>query len=112
MKRIEFRTADDSAALNPYAGELGESGTLPQVGLLKNTGDVALSSIRLRVQNEAGLPGILSAVVNGVTLGDTDTEVLTSPLAVGATVPLLLTWTTPASILSGEDSAGIVGTVA
>jgi hypothetical protein len=50
--------------------------------------------------------------VNGVALDDTDKEVLTAPLDVGASVPVLLTWTTPASILSGEDSAAIVGTVA
>lgn len=112
MKRIDWRAADDSAALNPYAGELGESGTLTQSGLLKNTGDVVLSSVRLRVENEPGLPGTLSATVNGVTLDGTDQEVLTVPLAVGASVPVLLTWTTPASILTGEDSASVVGTVA
>lgn len=112
MKRIELRTADDTAALNPYAGELGEGGTLLQSGLLKNTGDVPLSSVRLRVVNAPGLPATLEATVNGAALTDTEQEVLSAPLAPGESVPLLLAWTALAAILNGEDSAVIDGSVA
>lgn len=111
MKRITLRTADDTADLAPYAGELAENGTLLQSGLLKNTGDVPLTSIRLRVTNNATLPASLGATVNGVLLEDAEREVLTEPLAPGESLPLLLTWTAGAELISGEDSGAIVGTV-
>lgn len=112
MKRITLRTADDAADLSPLAGELAEGGTLLQTGLLKNTGDEVLTSVRLRITNNADLPASASATVNGVALTETEQEVLTGPLAVGASVPLLLTWAAGATILAGEDSARIDGSVA
>lgn len=112
MKRITLRTAADDADLPPLAGELAEGGTLLQTGLLKNTGDEQLSSVRLRVTNNQDLPATVAVTVNGVALTGAEQEVLTAPLAVGAAVPLLLTWTAEASILAGEDSARIDGSVA
>ncbi|WP_027459261.1 hypothetical protein [Deinococcus murrayi] len=112
MKRIILRTADDTADLNPYAGELDENGTLLQSGLLKNTGDVTLTSVRLRVSNNSALPATLSATVNGVQLAeDAEREVLTEPLPPGESVPVLLTWTAGGALIAGEDSGVILGSV-
>lgn len=112
MKRITFRTANDTADLPALAGELAENGTVLQSGILKNTGDEPLSSVRLRVVNNQDLPATVAVTVNGVALTETEQEVLTQPLAVGASVPILLTWTAGATILPGEDSARIDGSVA
>lgn len=109
MKRIELLTADGAAPLPPLAGELSEGKTLLQTGLLRNTGDEPLSSIRLRVNNTATVPATLSAVVGGVLLGEELREVLSGPLAPGESVPLLLTWTAGPSIPVAEDSATLSG---
>ena len=112
MKRVTFRTEDDTADLPPLAGELAEGATLLQTGLLKNTGDEVISSVRLRVTNNQDLPATVAVTVNGVTLTEVEQEVLTAPLPPLSSVPLLLTWTAGESILAGEDSARIDGSVA
>lgn len=110
-KQVSWRNGADTAGLAPYAGEVAENGSLIQNGLLKNTGTEALTSIKLKVTNEPGLPAVLAASVNGVALTGTESEVLSAPLAPGASVAVILTWTAPASIIEGEDSAGITGSV-
>ena len=111
MKRITLRTADDTADLNPYAGELAEGETRIESGLLKNTGDVPLTSIRLRVVNADTLPATLSCTVGGVLLTDTLQELLTAPLAPGASLSVLREWTAGAELLNGEDSGSLTGTI-
>lgn len=112
MKAVSLRTADDSADLNPYVGMMGVNGMLSQSGILKNTGDEPITSIMLKVENTPLLPANLTASVNGKLLNEaTLTEVLSNPLAPGASVPVLLTWRSGAEALTGEDSATISGTV-
>lgn len=112
MKRITLRTADDTADLNPYAGELVENGTLIDPGLLKNTGDAPLSSIRLRVTQSDILPATLSYAVGGVLLTDVFQEVLSAPLAPGDSLPLLRTWQGEGELISGEDSGNLIAEIA
>lgn len=110
-KQIQFRLSNDSGPLPPVAGELDENGTIVQTGILKNVGTEALTSIKLKVTNEPGLPATLAASVNGVALTGTETEVLSGPLAVGASVAAILTWTAPGTIIEGDDSGTISGSV-
>jgi hypothetical protein len=106
---MKLLTLLNAAGTDPFPVLLGEapSGlTVTQTGLLKNAGDVALTSVRVWVEQDAAQPGTLAAVVNGVTATATPGEVLSAPLAVGETLAVTLTFSNPAdNAVEAEDQA-------
>lgn len=70
MITLTFRTADDSAALPSMAGVVLDGAPSTQLGLLKNTGDEPITSLRLWVENDPAYPLTCAATVNGVTVPD------------------------------------------
>lgn len=113
MKQITARTADDAADLPVLAGTVSEGQTVTQLGAIKNTGDEALTSIRLWTVNDPAVGLTMTATVNGVAVPEAASaagavEVLDAPLAVGASVALAYTWAAPAALpLDGLDGASL-----
>lgn len=109
MKQLSRRTADDTADLPVYAGELGPGEIRVRTGLVKNTGTEPITSLKLRVVNSPDLPAQLSATIGGTDLTDALQELLSAPLAPGGSLPLVETWTAGPDGLTGEDSGQLVG---
>ena len=125
MSNIEFRTADDSGLLPSMAGTVLDNGTFTQLGLLKNTGDEAITKLRLWVENDLSLPLTCAVTVNGVNvpdvqnvtagtvppdsaLLDTGNGLPAEGLPVGGTLALSLTWAGTAGVaFTGLDSCRV-----
>ena len=72
--------------------------------ILKNTGTEALPSIRLHVEQVSTADGEYHATVGSIVLTATPQEVLTAPLAPGASLSLTEYATVPAGItVTGAD---------
>lgn len=118
MKRLSQRTFDDQAALPELVGAVGEGRQITQNGLLKNTGDETIHSLKMWVENAAALDLTMTANVGGVDIPEAASapgtipagavEVLTAPLLVGESLAVLRTWTAPSTIsVQGMDSADL-----
>lgn len=118
MKQLTERNAADTAAFDPMFGALIAGQSRTQESLLKNTGDEPITSLKVWRVNNADLPGIATVTVNGVEVPEATApagevpaaavEVLTAPLAPGASVAVSTLFTNPAGATAqGLDSADL-----
>ncbi|GGR34143.1 hypothetical protein [Deinococcus ruber] len=77
--------------------------------LVKNTGTEAIPSLRMFIEQTSTADGEYHVTVGGLTLTGTAQEVLSSPLAAGATLSVTEYWSTPAGLgVTGPDTANLV----
>jgi len=108
MKELRLLDAPGTATAPAWMGEAGAGQSVTSSAQLKNTGTEPLTSIKMWVTNEPGLPATLTVSVAGIALTDAPQEVLTGPLAPGDSVAVLATFTAPATgMVAGEDSGGL-----
>lgn len=119
MINLEFRSADDSGPLPALVGTSLDGAAVTQLGLVKNTGDEAVTVLRMWLTNDLSRPLTCTASVNGVALPDVQNvqagsvpqesvSVLQAPLAPGATLALSITFNGPSGTLFEDvDSCAI-----
>jgi hypothetical protein len=76
--------------------------------LLKNTGTEAVPSIRARIEQTSITDGEYRATISSIALTGTNQEVLTAPLAVGASIGITESWTVPAGVTGSVDMGALV----
>ena len=76
--------------------------------LLKNTGTEAVPSIRALIEQASTGDGAYVVSIAGKALTGASQEVLTAPLAAGATLAITESWTTPAGVAGTVDTGTLV----
>ncbi|GGJ65397.1 hypothetical protein [Deinococcus aquiradiocola] len=109
-KQLTLLSPDGSA---PPAASYGSvppgTTTTSRAMILKNTGDEALPSIRMHIEQTTTSDGEYHATAGSVTLTGTAQEVLSAPLAPGASVSVTEYVSTPAGLTTtGPDTGTLV----
>lgn len=118
MKQLTERNVTDTAAFQALLGTLTAGQSLTVDSLLKNTGDEAITSLRIWLVNNDDLPGTMNVTVNGVAIPEAAApagevpagavEVLSAPLALGQSVAVTTTLMNPTgNAVTGLDSADL-----
>lgn len=94
--------ATDFGSVNP--GTTAASRSL----ILKNTGTEAIPSIRARVEQTTAADGEYKVTAASKLLTAVNQELLTAALAVGATLAISESWTTPAGVTGAVDTGTLV----
>lgn len=76
--------------------------------LLKNTGTDPVPSIRALIEQTSTADGAYVVSIAGKALTGVSQELLTAPLAVGATLAITESWTTPAGVAGAVDTGTLV----
>ena len=99
---VTVQTPTDFGSVNP--GTTAASRNL----ILKNTGTEAIPSIRARIEQTTVADGEYKVTAASKLLTAVNQELLTAALAVGATVAISESWTTPAGVSSAVDTGTLV----
>lgn len=76
--------------------------------LLKNTGTEVIPSIRARIDQASTADGEYKVTANAKALNGANQELLTTALAVNATLAVTESWTTPAGAAGSNDLGTLV----
>ena len=99
---VTTATATDFGSVNP--GTTAASRNL----ILKNTGTEVIPSIRARVEQTSVADGEYKVTAASKSLTGVNQELLTVALAVGGTLAISESWTTPVGVTGAVDNGTLV----